>query len=63
MLNSAENEICSADKKLYTIIDNLNFFLHCRNGHEILPANKYENANNCWHFNIYYQKKFHAQLS
>ena len=22
-----------------------------------------KNANNCWHFNIYEQEKFHAQLS
>ena len=27
------------------------------------PANKCENANNCWHFNIYEQDKCHAQLS
>ena len=26
-------------------------------------ANKYWNANNCWHFNIYEQDKFRAQLS
>ena len=35
-------------------------------GHDIFPANKYENAKNatyCWHFHIYYQRKFHAQLS
>ena len=29
----------------------------------IYPANKCLNANNCWHFNIYEQDKFHAQLS
>ena len=23
-------------------------------------ANKFKNANNCWHFNIYEQDKFHA---
>ena len=27
------------------------------------PAHKCYNANNCWHFNIYEQEKFHAQLS
>ena len=27
------------------------------------PAHKCENANNCWHCNIYEQEKFHAQLS
>ena len=31
--------------------------------HENFSANKYENANYCWHFHIYKQKKFHAQLS
>ena len=30
---------------------------------EIFPVNKYENANNSWHFHIYLQTKFHAQLS
>ena len=32
----------------------------------IVFRNKYclnQNANNCWHFNIYEQEKFHAQLS
>ena len=29
----------------------------------IYHANKCLNANNCWHFNIYEQDKFHAQLS
>ena len=28
--------------------------------HEIYPANKYENANNCWHFNIYSQDKYNV---
>ena len=31
--------------------------------HENFSANKYENANYCWHFHIYLQKKFWAQLS
>ena len=30
--------------------------------HEIFSANKYENANNSWHFHIYEQRNFHAQL-
>ena len=30
--------------------------------HEIFSANKYENANNIWHFHIYLQTNFHAQL-
>ena len=29
----------------------------------IYHANKCKNANNCWHFNIYEQDKFRAQLS
>ena len=28
----------------------------------IYHANKCLNASNCWHFNIYEQDKFHAQL-
>ena len=31
--------------------------------HEIFSANKDENANNCWHFHIYLQRKFYAQLT
>ena len=31
--------------------------------HEILSANKYENANYCWHFHINMQRKFNAPLS
>ena len=30
---------------------------------ENVSANKHENANYCWHFHIYLQRKFHAQLS
>ena len=30
--------------------------------HEIFSTNKYENANNSWHFRIYEQRNFHAQL-
>ena len=28
--------------------------------HEIFPAHKCLNANNCWHFNIYEQEKIEA---
>ena len=31
--------------------------------HETFSANKYENANYGWHFHIYKQRNFHAQLS
>ena len=31
--------------------------------HVTFSANKYENANYCWHFHIFWQRKFHAQLS
>ena len=27
------------------------------------PVHKCQSANNCWHFNIYKQENFHAQLS
>ena len=30
--------------------------------HEIVSANKYENANNSLAFHIYYQRNFHDQL-
>ena len=63
MLNSAEPEIFHAHKyKKYQEIQlfpnsdkprtNANF-----------PAHNCQNANNCWHFNIYELDKFHAQLS
>ena len=31
--------------------------------HKIFSANKRENANNSWHFQIYLQRKFHVQPS
>ena len=40
-----------------------NSFLLNITEHENVSANKYENANYCWHFQIYLQRKFHAQLS
>ena len=30
--------------------------------YETFSADKYENAKNSWHFHIYLQRKFHAQL-
>ena len=30
--------------------------------HENFSANKYENANNIWHFHLHKQKIFHARL-
>ena len=38
------------------------FFLLNIAEHEIFSANKYENTNNSWHFHIYLQRNFHAQL-
>ena len=35
-----------------------NSFLLNTTEHEIFPANKYENANYCWHFHIYKQRTF-----
>ena len=50
MLNSAEHEICPANKSQIT--NNCKFFLPKTAEHENFPANKYENANYCWHFHI-----------
>ena len=50
MLNSAEHEICPANKSQITI--NSKFLLNIAE-HRIFFANKYENANNFWHFHIY----------
>ena len=38
------------------------FFMLNSAEHEIFSAHKYENANYCWNFHIYWQRKFHAQL-
>ena len=46
--------------KLLTIA---NSFLLNIAEYENFSANKYENANYCWHCHIYLQRKFHAQLS
>ena len=51
MLNSAEHEICLLiNIKLLTIA---NSFLRNIAEHENFSANKYENANCCWHFHIH----------
>ena len=56
----AEHEILNAHK--YENIKKFNTFqaqisLEC-----YFSAHNCLNANNCWHFNIYEQEKFHAQL-
>ena len=51
MLNSAEHEICPANKTQLT--NNCKIFLAKRTEHENFSANKYENANFCWYFHIY----------
>ena len=61
MLNSVEHEFYPANKS--QILKLANSFLLNIAEHENFPANKYENANYCWHFHIYWQRKFHAQLS
>ena len=38
------------------------FFMLSSGEHEIFSANKYENANNSWHFHIYQLRNFLAQL-
>ena len=62
MLNSAEHEICPIIKSQITkfvLLLNLklltiaNSFLLNIAEHENFSANKYENANYCWHFHIY----------
>ena len=50
MLYSAEHKICPANK--FQIANNGKFFLNIAE-HENFSANKYENANYCWHFHIY----------
>ena len=39
------------------------FFMLNSTEHEIFPAHKCENANNCWHFNIYEKGKYHFRLT
>ena len=58
MLNSTEHEISTAHKIKIPTNEEVSSFksLRCC----IYPANKFKNANNCWHFNIYVQDKFHA---
>ena len=48
--------------ELLTITCTNSFLLNIAE-HEIFYASKYENANYCWHFHIYLQRKFHAPLS
>ena len=52
MLNSAEHGIRPASKIQITNIC-IFFFLLNIDEHENFSANKYENANYCWHFHIY----------
>ena len=76
MLNSSEHEIFPANKQQIT--DKLCccffvvvvvfcfvclFFLLSLAECEIFYAHEYENANSSWHFHIYQQRIFHAQLS
>ena len=60
MLNSIGPEISIAHKTIMLKNKEVSCFksLRC-----IYHANKCKNANNCWHFNIYEQDKFRAQLS
>ena len=51
MLNSAVHEICPAIKSQIT--NSCKCFLANITEHENFSANKYENANNCWHFHIF----------
>ena len=60
MLNSTEHEISTAHKRIPKSED-VSCFKSLRCG--IYHAYKCLNANKCWHFNIYEQDKFLAQLS
>ena len=60
MLNSAEHEILPAKQQ---ITDKYIYFLLSLAEYEIVYAFECENANRSWHFHIYEQRKFHAQLS
>ena len=51
MLNSAEHEICLANKS--QIANSCKFVLAQLAEYENFSADKYENANNSWHFHIY----------
>ena len=51
VLNSDEYEICPA-KNLRLLPIAIVFLLNIAE-HENFSANKYENANYCWHFHIY----------
>ena len=51
MLNSAEHEIVLLINLRFLTIAN-SFLLYIAE-HENFSANKYENANNSWHFHIY----------
>ena len=55
MHNSAEHEILNAGK--YENIKNYTFSSSDN------PRMLFSCSYNCWHFNIYEQEKFHAQLS
>ena len=58
MLNSTEHEISTAHKTKIPTNKEVSFSesLGCC----IYLAYKCENANNCWHFNIYEQEQFRA---
>ena len=54
MLNSAEHEIFRADVLInLKLLSIANSFLLNLAERENFSANKYENANYCWHFHIY----------
>ena len=63
MLNSAEHEICPADKYKYKIITISNSLLLNIAEHENFSANKYEKANYCLDFQYLLAEKIYAQLS
>ena len=61
-LNSTEHEISTAHKKLkYRQMKK--FLAFSLSDVVFIMLINAKNANNCWHFNIYQQDKFCAQLS
>ena len=61
MLNSIEHEFLNTHE--YKNIKKFVFLGSDKPSMLCFPPINVKNANNCWHFKIYEQEKFHAQLS
>ena len=60
MLNPAEQEILPANKS--TLMKSSVVFLLILAAYEIFSAKEFETAYISWHFHIYQQREYHAQL-